>query len=444
MKEKCGLYGGIFPHISTEIRRGLFALQHRGQESAGVSIVNNGKLETLKGMGLVREALPVARIEKMDGFIGIGHVRYSTAGESRIVNAQPIELTYMDSKVSIAHNGNLENSKDIIKSLEDEGHIFLTNSDTEIFFHKLVKHFKSPPIKWDPYEMAEEIFKITGAYSLLFLFKDKVVAIRDPYGYRPLWIRREGNTTLFSSEDSAFPDGGKRFEMEPGSIAIARENDFQYKRLIKKRPRQCVFEYIYFARPDSTLFGRSVHNIRERMGMRCALENPVRADIVVPVMDSGFLAAIGFSRQSGIPLEPALVRNPWVGRTFIEPQKRLQAVADKLSIIKEAIKGKRIVLVDDSIVRGTTSKKVVELVKEAEPAEIHFRVASPPVKNECFWGIDIASKDQLIGLRGVEYVKKYLDVNSLGYLSVRGMCEALGGCDSFCLHCFTGRRENEI
>ena len=441
VKEKCGLYGGIFPNISIEIRRGLFGLQHRGQESAGMSITND-KFRTLKGMGLVREALPTSKVERMKGHMGIGHVRYSTAGESEITNAQPIELTYMNSKVSIAHNGNLENSLKMMKKLESEGHIFLTNSDTEIFLHKLVKHFKSPPIEWDPYEMANEIFKIQGAYSLLFLFENKVVAMRDPYGYRPLWIRKEGSTTLFSSEDSAFPSRGDRFEMEPGSVAIATENGFEYKRLVKKRPRQCIFEYIYFARPDSILFGRNVHDIREKMGMRCAFENPAEADVVIPIMDSGFLAAIGFSKQSGIPLEPALVRNPWVGRTFIEPQKRAQAVSAKLSVIKEAVEGKRVVLIDDSIVRGTTSRKIVELVKAAKPAEVHFRVASPPVKNECFWGIDIASKDQLIGRYGIEYVKERLGVDSLGYLSVEGMCEVLGGCDSFCLHCFTGRRES--
>jgi len=440
MREKCGLYGGISSNVAVEIRRGLFALQHRGQESAGLSI-SNGKITTIKGAGLVREVLKISEISNLKAELGIGHVRYSTAGGADAINAQPLELEYMNSKVSIAHNGNLENPYELRDQLERKGKILLAGSDTEIFLHELVEHFKSPPNEWDPYKMAQVIFKIEGAYSLLFLFEDKIVAFRDPHGYRPLWVRREGNTTLFSSEDSAFPDGGDRFEMEPGSVAIATKDNFDYKKLVNKRPYQCIFEYIYFARPDSTIFGQNVHNVREKMGMRCAIENPVDADIVIPIMDSGLSAAVGFSRQSRIPIEPALVRNPWVGRTFIEPSRRSEAVAEKLSLVKSSIKGKRVVLVDDSIVRGTTSKKIVELVKKAEPREIHFRVASPPVTNECFWGIDIASKNQLVARRGAKHVKKLLEVDSLGYLSVEGMCKILGGCSTFCLHCFTGRRE---
>ncbi len=440
MKEKCGLYGGLFPDAAIEIRRGLFALQHRGQESAGISI-SNGRITTIKGTGLVREALPVSEVSKMKGDLGIGHVRYSTTGGTDPINAQPIELEYMDSKVSIAHNGNLENSYNSRKQLERKGKILLTDSDTEIFLHELVEYFKSPPNEWDPYKMAYTIFRIEGAYSLLFLFENMIVAIRDPHGYRPLWIRRKDNTTLFASEDSAFPEGGERFEMVPGSVAIATKEGFEYKKLVNKRPYQCVFEYIYFARPDSTIFGQNVHNIRGKMGMQCAIENPVDADIVIPVMDSGLSAAVGFSRQAKIPIEPALVRNPWVGRTFIEPSSRSRAVAEKLSLVKSSIKGKRVVLVDDSIVRGTTSRKIVELVKKAEPRKIHFRVASPPVTHECFWGIDIAFRDQLIAREGIERVKKYLSVDSLGYLSTEGMCKILGGCNTFCLHCFTGRRE---
>ncbi len=440
MNEKCGLYGGIFPNVALEIRRGLFALQHRGQESAGISVAN-GKIVTFKSRGLVREALPVSKIEKMHADIGIGHVRYSTTGGTNSINAQPLELEYMNSKVSIAHNGNLENSQKLRRQLETKGKILLTASDTEIFLHELVEHFKSPPNRWDPYEAAHVVFKIKGAYSLLLLFEDKVVAIRDPKGYRPLWVRKDGNTVLFASEDSAFPEGGERFEMEPGSIAVASKKGFEYKKLVNERPRQCVFEYIYFARPDSTIFGKNVYAVREEMGMRCAVENPVDADMVIPVMDSGLFAAIGFSRQAKIPLEPALVRNPWVGRTFIEPSSRSKAVSEKLSLIKNSIKGKRVVLVDDSIVRGTTSRKIVDLVRKAQPREIHFRVASPAVTDECFWGIDIASKTQLIARNGAERVKEYLSVNSLGYLSLNGMCEVLGGCDTFCLHCFGGRHE---
>lgn len=441
MNEKCGLYGGTIPDISIEIRRGLNALQHRGQESAGISI-SNGSMTTFKNVGLVREALPVSSVKEIRGDFGIGHVRYSTSGGSDPINVQPIELDYMGSKVSIAHNGNIENSNELRNEIESSGRILLTGSDTEIFLHKLVDRFKSPPSSWDPLEIAKTIFKINGAYSLLFLFENRVIAIRDPRGYRPLWVRRAGNTVLFSSENSAFPDGGERFEMEPGSMAIATKDTFEYKRIVERKPSQCLFEYIYFARPDSTIFGKSVYEMREKMGRKCAIENPIDADMVIPVMDSGLDAAIGFSHQSGIPIESALIRNPWIGRTFIKPFKRSVAVEEKLSIVKGLVKGKKIVLVDDSIVRGTTMKKIVEIIRKAEPLEIHFRVASPPVKHECFWGIDIPSKDQLIARYTIDDVKRQLGIDSIGYLSIEGMCEVLGGCNEFCLHCFTGRREN--
>ncbi len=441
MHEKCGLYGGVSQNISLEIRRGLFNLQHRGQESAGISVVGDD-FKTIKEMGLVKEALPLENVKSLKGNLGIGHVRYSTTGRSEKINAQPLELTYMGAKMSIAHNGNIRNASALIRKFESEGSIFLTNSDTELFLHSLVKKFKSPPSDWNPHKMAEVLFEFDGAFSLLILFEDKVVAIRDPHGYRPLWIYRKGDVTLFSSEDSAFPQGGERFEMEPGSVAIANETHFEYKRLAVKRLRQCVFEYIYFSRPDSIIFSKNVHDVRENMGMKCAEENPVDADVIVPVMDSGFLAAVGFGKASGIPVEPALVRNPWVGRTFIEPKNRARAVREKLSVIENAIKGKRVVLVDDSIVRGTTSKEIVKLVRSANPKEIHFRVASPPVIRECEWGIDISSSRSLIAKKGIENVKRELGVDSVGYLSVEGICEVLGGCENYCLHCFGGGDED--
>jgi len=439
MKEKCGLYGGIFSNIALELKRGLFSLQHRGQESCGISVLEDGKIKTIKGMGLVRNVLTDERITPLKTDMGIGHVRYSTAGTSEITNAQPLELTYKASKVAIAHNGNLQDQEEMLKNIEDSGQIFITNSDTEIFLHELVQHFKTPPIDWEPTEMANVLFKLKGAFSLLFLFEDKVVAIRDPLGYRPLWIRKDENSILFSSEDSAFPAGGEVTEMEAGSVAVATKDGLFYKRLEKrKKIDQCVFEYIYFSRPDSNTFKRSVYEVRQKLGEKCAEENPIEADVVIPVMDSVLLAAVGFSRKTKIPLEPALIRNPWVGRTFIEPSARSNAVKMKLSVVSKVLKGKKVVLVDDSIVRGTTSKRIVELVKSAEPSEIHFRVASPPVLSECFWGIDIAHKNSLIARRGMEEVKRYLGVNSLAYLSLKGMCEVLGGCDDFCVKCFKG------
>jgi amidophosphoribosyltransferase len=436
MREKCGVYGGIFPDVALELKRGLFSLQHRGQESCGISVVEDGMLKTIKGMGLVRDVLKGERISSIQSNMGIGHVRYSTAGSSEVINAQPLELTYKGSKLAVAHNGNLENQDEILKSIESHGQIFITDTDTEIFLHKLVRYFRSAPREWDPIQMAKVLFELKGAFSLLFLFENKIVAIRDPSGYRPLWIRRDENSILFSSEDSAFPRGGDVMEMEPGSVAVAKEDDFFYKRLVNKKSRQCVFEYIYFSRPDSNTFGKSVYEVRKKFGEKCAEENPVDADVVIPVMDSGLLAAIGFSKASGIPLEPALVRNPWVGRTFIEPVARSSAVKMKLSVVSKALKGKKVVLVDDSIVRGTTAKRIVELVRSANPSEVHFRVASPPVLSECFWGIDIPDKSSLIARHGIEKVREHLNVDSLKYLSLKSMCEVLGGCDNFCFRCF--------
>ncbi len=437
MREKCGVYGGIHENIALELKRGLFSLQHRGQESCGISVVENGTLKTIKNMGLVRDVLKDEKMLSIKSEMGIGHVRYSTAGSSEIINAQPLELTYKGSKVAVAHNGNLEKQDEMLKKIEDKGEIFITDTDTEILLHKLVNHFKSPPIEWDPIQMAEVLFEVKGAFSLLFLFEDKVVAVRDPHGYRPLWIRKDKNSTLFSSEDSAFPLGGKLMEMEPGSVAVARKDDFIYKRLVNVKARQCVFECIYFSRPDSHTFGKSVYDLRQKFGEKCAEENPVEGDLIIPVMDSGLLAAIGFSKVSGIPLEPALVRNPWIGRTFIEPTGRSSAVKMKLSVVSNVLKGKRVVLVDDSIVRGTTAKRIVELVRKAKPSEIHFRVASPPVLSECFWGIDIPDRTSLIARQGIEKAKEDLKVDSLKYLSLEGMCEVLGGCDDFCFRCFT-------
>lgn len=441
MRENCGLYGGVYPNVASEICRGLIALQHRGQESAGISIVHNRRLITIKNSGLVREALPLSKIQDLKGDLGIGHVRYSTAGGTNPINAQPIEVEFMGAKVALAHNGNIENYRELRTRMERRGKVFLTGSDTEIFLHRLVEHFCSPPSMWDPLEVAKVVFEIKGAYSLLFLFGDKVIAIRDPNGYRPLWIRRQGDSILFSSEDAAFPEGGERLEMEPGSLAVAGRTGFTYQRVVVSKPRQCVFEYIYFARPDSRIFGHNVYEIREKLGERCAEEHPVNAEVVIPVMDSGLAAAIGFSRKSGIPLEPGLMRNPWIGRTFIEPFKRAEAVKEKLSTVAGLIRGKKIVLVDDSIVRGTTLKKIIEIVKMAGPREIHFRVASPPITHECFWGIDIPSRKQLIAKNGVEEVKKRTGVDSLGYLSLEGMRQVLGDHDEFCFYCFTGRRE---
>ncbi len=438
MKEKCGVYGGVHKGIALELRRGLFSLQHRGQESCGISVVEDGTLRTVKGMGLVRDVLKDEKLSSIESEMGIGHVRYSTAGRSEITNAQPLEVTYKGSKVAVAHNGNLEAQNEFLEKLENKGQIIVTDTDTEFLLHKLVRHFKSPPREWDPVQMAKVLFEVKGAFSLLFLFEDKIVAIRDSHGYRPLWIRKDKNSILFSSEDSAFPLGGERFEMEPGSVAVAKRDGLFYRKLVDARVNQCVFEYIYFARPDSNIFGKSVYRIREKFGEKCAEENPVNADLVIPVMDSGLLAAVGFSRVSGIPLEPALVRNPWVGRTFIEPTARSNAVRMKLSVVSRILEGKKVVLVDDSIVRGTTAKRIVELVRSANPSEVHFRVASPPVLSECFWGIDIPDKSSLIAHHGVEKAREHLNVDSLKYLSLSGMCEVLGGCENFCFKCFKG------
>ena len=427
-------------NISFEIYRGLFALQHRGQEAAGISVSNRGKIITHKGLGLVRDVFNEDVLNRLGGDLGIGHVRYSTAGESStVMNAQPLMLEYLGQRVAIAHNGNIEGFSRLREEFERDGTIMLTNSDTELIFHYLVRRFKRPPGEWRPKEIAEFLFStLKGAYSLLFLFKDKVVAIRDPRGYRPLWMYEGDGIRLFSSEDSAFPKGGKKIEMENGSYAVITPESLHYEKIADDVKRQCVFEYVYFARPDSRIFGRSVHLVREKFGQRCAIENPIDADIIVPVMDSGLSAALGFSKHTGIPLEMGLMRNRWVGRTFIKPQNRDESVANKLSAVSDVVKDKRIVLVDDSIVRGTTSKKIVSMLREAGAKEIHFRIASPPVKYECFWGVDIPIREELVA--SSRDIVEYTGADSVRYLSLEGMLDVLGESESFCTHCFDGRR----
>lgn len=442
LRENCGIYGGFVEddNISFEIYRGLFALQHRGQEAAGISVCKDGKIITHKGLGLVREVFGKEDLQNFKGKLGIGHVRYSTAGESAtVMNAQPLMLEYLGQRVAIAHNGNIEDFTILRERLERDGTIMLTNSDTELIFHYLVREFKCPPGEWDPGKIAEFLFStLKGAYSLLFLFTNKVVAIRDPKGYRPLWIYERNGMRLFSSEDSAFPEGGKRTEMENGSYAVITPENLRCEKITDDIKRQCIFEYVYFARPDSKIFGRSVHLVREKFGERCARENPVNADIVVPVMDSGLSAALGFSRYTRIPLEFGLIRNRWVGRTFIQPMDRDKGVANKLSAISDVVKDKRIVLVDDSIVRGTTSKRIVLLLRKAGAKEIHFRIASPPIKHECFWGVDIPIRGELIA--SSRDIAEYTGADSVRYLSLEGMLDVLGESESFCTHCFDGKR----
>jgi len=427
-------------NISFEIYRGLFALQHRGQEAAGISVSNRGKIITHKGLGLVREVFDEESLDKLGGDLGIGHVRYSTAGESStVMNAQPLMLEYLGQRVAIAHNGNIEDFTLLRERLERDGTIMLTNSDTELIFHYLVRRFKKPPGEWEPKEIAEYLFStLKGAYSLLFLFADKVVAIRDPKGYRPLWIYEGKGMRLFSSEDSAFPEDGKRTEMGSGSCTVITPESLRYEKIADDVKRQCIFEYVYFARPDSKIFGRSVHLMRERFGERCAMENPVNADIVVPVMDSGLSAALGFSKYTGIPLEAGLMRNRWVGRTFIKPQNRDESVANKISAVSDVVKEKKIVLVDDSIVRGTTSRKIVSMLRKAGAKEIHFRIASPPVRYECFWGVDIPIRGELVA--SSRDIVEYTGADTVRYLSLEGMLEVLGESESFCTHCFDGKR----
>jgi len=430
----CGVVG-IYGHAEAAnlAYLGLHALQHRGQESAGIVSTDGEKLRWVREMGHVGDIFTADRLAHLSGFAAIGHVRYSTAGDSTLKNAQPIAVDYAGGSVAVGHNGNLVNAVELRERLESEGSIFQTTSDTEVIVHLIAKSREQDL----PGRAADALRQVRGAYSLVFLSEDTLVAVRDPMGFRPLALgkarAKDSEVWVVSSETCAFELIGAEYvrDLEPGEMVIITESGVRSVRPFGAQPaHRCVFEWIYFARPDSTIDGRSVYRARERMGRRLAIEHAVPADVVIPVPDSGMAAAIGYSRESGIPYDQGLMRSHFMGRTFIEPSQQIRhfGVKLKLSPVREVLKGNRVVVVDDSIVRGTTSRKIVGMIRSAGAREVHLRISSPPTVGPCRYGIDTPTSEELIGANHtVDQIRDFVGADSLGYLSLAGLYQSVEG-----------------
>ncbi|MCC7146618.1 MAG: amidophosphoribosyltransferase [Phycisphaeraceae bacterium] len=447
-KHKCGVFGvwGA-SDAAMRIYMGLFAQQHRGQESAGITVTDGEMLTSHVGMGLVSEVFSPEILAGLRGKGGIGHNRYSTTGSSRCCNAQPLLEEYIGGQVAVAHNGNLINANVLRNHYESRGHIFHTSTDTEVIIHLLAAHHLS---KSDP--LVEALQHLQGAYSLLFLFNDRIEAARDPWGWRPLVLgKTEEGYDCVASETVALDVIGARFvrEVEPGEVVTINDQGVQTRRFADhQRPAHCIFEHIYFANPSSKLFGQTVQLVRERLGEKMAAESPVDADYVIPMPDSGRSAAMGYARASGIELREGIVPNRYVGRTFIQPTQRQRdsAVQLKLNAVSEIIAGKRIVVVDDSIVRGTTTRGKMVQLRKAGAKEIHLRISCPPIRHACYFGIDFPDPSKLIATdRTVDQIRQYLGVDSLHYLSLEGMLSCVNRpADHYCTACFNGDYRIEV
>jgi amidophosphoribosyltransferase len=447
----CGVVG-IFGHKESAnlAYLGLYALQHRGQESAGIVSSDGERLRFVREMGHVGDIFTKNRLEHLKGSAAIGHVRYSTAGDSTLRNAQPIAVDFSGGSVALGHNGNLVNAPELRERLEADGSIFQSTSDTEVIVH-LIARSRELTL---PERIADALRQVRGAYSLVFLSHDKLIAVRDPMGFRPLALGRIGDAYLISSETCAFELVEATFvrDIEPGEMVVIDKDGLRSLRPFPEAPaHRCLFEWVYFARPDSQIDGRSVHRSREHMGRRLAGEHPVPADVVIAVPDSGVAAAIGYAKESGIPYDQGLVRSHFVGRTFIEPSQQIRhfGVKLKLSPVHEVLRGQRVVVVDDSIVRGTTSRKIVSMIRGAGAREVHMRISSPPTVGPCRYGIDTPTREELIASNhDVSEIQKFIGADSLGYLSLDGLYESVegaalpaagGGPQGFCDACFSGR-----
>lgn len=447
-KEECAIFG-VFGHseASTLTQLGLFALQHRGQEACGIVSSDGDDLHQIRRMGLVADNFDEKTLQGLPGRSAIGHTRYSTAGKSSVREAQPFSVTCQHGQIAICHNGNLPFAGEKRKELEKQGAIFSSTSDTETILHSIARTEARNVI-----EAIATVLKDTeGAFSLLFLTPDALIAARDPRGFRPLVLGKLKDTWAVGSETCAFDliDAEYVRELEAGEMLVIDEKGLQSFYPFEEKPRSvCTFEHVYFSRPDSIIFGRSVNQSRHLMGRQLAKEHPVEADIVVPVPDSGVAAAIGYSAESGISFRQGIIRNHYIGRTFIEPTQSIRSfgVRLKLNPIQDLIEGRRVVLVDDSIVRGTTSKKIVGMVREAGAKEVHLRISCPPTISPCYYGVNTPRKAELIAAQmSVEEVRKYIEADSLGYLSMEGMLEAIGfEPNSSCVACWNGKYPTEV
>ncbi len=442
-KDHCGLFG-IFnhPEAARLTYLGLYALQHRGEESAGMMVSDGNVLRGHKAMGLVDEVFPPERLKELTGTVSIGHTRYSTTGSSHLRNAQPISVDYSRGSMAIAHNGNLINAWLLRDEMEAYGSIFQTTVDSEVILHLMAR----PTFSKFEDALVDSLRRIVGAFSLVILRENQLIGVRDPNGFRPLCIGKLGDAMVLASETCALDIIGAKLvrEVEPGEVVIIDKRGIRsLKPFDQTTPSHCIFEHIYFSRPDSTIFGESVHRVRQELGRQLAREYPVDADIVIPIPDSGNAAALGYAKESGIPFEFGIARNHYAGRTFIQPFQKTRdfKVKVKFNPIRGILEGKRVVVVDDSIVRGTTCKVRLKSIRAAGAKEIHMRVSCPPIKHSCFYGIDFPTQDELIAhTQSVDKIQKFLDVESLGYLSLEGMLGAVGQSkDHYCTACYSGK-----
>ncbi len=444
LKDKCGVFG-VFGHKEAAYLTylGVYALQHRGEESAGIVTSDGKKMFAYRGMGHVQDIFNGNQLENLKGDRAIGHVRYSTTGSSNIKNAQPILVDYSRGEIAIGHNGNLVNADILRAELEAYGSIFQTTTDSEIIIHLMAK----PSNRNVEDGVVDALARVQGAYSVVLLTNQFLIAARDPQGFRPLWLGKKDGAYLIASETCAFDmmDAETVREVEPAEVVIISAQGLKSVKIPSKDTHlsHCIFEHVYFSRPDSKVFGESVHLVRQRLGEQLAKEHPVEADLVVPVPDSGNSAALGYSRASGIPLEYGIIRNHYVGRTFIQPSQGIRdfKVRVKFNFVKEVLKGKRLVVVDDSIVRGTTSKIRVKSLRQAGAKEVHLRISCPPHKFPCAYGIDFPTKEELIANKySMEEIKKYFDCDSVGYLSLEGMLKCVSfPKQNYCTACWSGK-----
>jgi amidophosphoribosyltransferase len=442
-KDECGVFG-IYghPEAANLTYLGLYALQHRGQESAGIAASEGGEIRLSRAMGYVSESFDEETLAGLPGRLAIGHVRYSTAGESKLANAQPILIDCAHGQIALCHNGNIVNARELREDLVRQGAIFQTSSDTEVVLH-LYARSKATNVED---AVIESVSQLRGAFSLALLTRDRLIAVRDPHGFRPLCLGRLGDAVVVCSETCALDLIGATYvrDVEPGEVLVVGALGIRSLKPFSPQPlAHCIFEHVYFARPDSYVFGESVNLIRTELGRILARESPADADVVVPVPDSGVCAAVGYAEESGIPLQMGLIRNHYVGRTFIQPQQSIRhfGVKVKLNPVRSILEGRRVALIDDSIVRGTTSRKIVGMVRSAGAREVHVRIACPPTVSPCFYGVDTPRKADLIAAtRPISDIQKFLDADTLRYLSLEGLLSAVEPRrSSYCTSCYTGQ-----
>jgi amidophosphoribosyltransferase len=442
-KEYCGVFG-IYghPEAANMAYLGLYGLQHRGQESAGIVSSDGQSLHPEVGMGLVSEVFDEETLLRLPGHMAIGHNRYSTYGTSMLKNAQPILVDYARGSLALAHNGNLINARTLREELEGGGAIFRSDTDSEVMIHLIARSESESLLD----RVVEAFNRVKGAYSVVLMNQDQIVGVRDPYGFRPLILGKLGDAYVLASETCVLDliEGQYIREVQPGEIVVINEDGIKsYSPFPPTTPKHCIFEFIYFARPDSIIFGKSVETVRIELGKQLARESPVEADLVTPVPDSGMFAAMGFAEESGIPFKMGFIRSHYVGRTFIEPARSIRhfGVKLKLSAVKGVIKGRRVVVVDDSIVRGTTSRKLVQLLRDGGAKEVHMRISSPPITHSCYYGIDTPTREELIASsKSLDEITDFLTADSLRYLSLEGLLNAVAPHqEHFCCACFTGK-----